>query len=129
MPHLTGPAPALGAGAVGGFLNTVAGVAMPAMVIYATVSRWEQARFAATLQPVFLTFGALSVATKLGLGTASVEQLPPWWFFGLLAAGIVLGVLAGAVLAKRVSAVRARWVAVILAGLGAALTVVRGLML
>ena len=129
VPHLTGPAPALGAGAVGGFLNTVAGVAMPAMVIYATVSRWEQARFAATLQPVFLTFGALSVATKLGLGTASVEQLPPWWFFGLLAAGIVLGVLAGAVLAKRVSAVRARWVAVILAGLGAALTVVRGLML
>ena len=69
------------------------------------------------------------MATKLGLGTASVEQLPPWWFFGLLAAGIVLGVLAGAVLAKRVSAVRARWVAVILAGLGAALTVVRGLML
>lgn len=126
-PHLTGPVPALGAGTLGGFLNTVAGVAMPAMVIYATVSRWEQVRFAATLQPVFLSFGAMSVATKLGLGTAAVAELPPLWFIGLLAVGIGLGVALGGVLARRVSAVRARWVAVVLAGVGAALTVVRGL--
>lgn len=127
VPHFSGPAPALTAGVVGGFLNTVAGVAMPATVIYATVSRWEQAKFSATLQPVFLLFGALSVATKLALGAAEFDHLPPLWFFAVLAGGVVAGVGAGTLLARRVTPHAARLTAVVLAGAGAVLTVVRGL--
>lgn len=38
------------------------------MVIYARISRWDQRSFAATLQPIFMTMGALSVVMKLWTG-------------------------------------------------------------
>ncbi|WFP16041.1 sulfite exporter TauE/SafE family protein [Citricoccus muralis] len=128
LPEWTGPVPALSAGVVGGFLNTVAGVAMPAMVIFAQVSRWPQRAFAATMQPVFFLFGVFSVAIKLLLGAAVVEVLPPWWFFALVGLGVVVGIVLGTVLSRHVQAERARILAVVLAGVGAAVTVVRGIL-
>lgn len=128
LPEVGGNLPGMVAGTAGGFLNTLAGVAMPAMVIYAHLSRWEQWKFQATMQPVFFSFGFFSLATKLLVGSASFSHLPPWWFFAVLIVGILLGVGIGAVVAARVSSLKARYVAVVLAGVGAAVTVVRGVL-
>lgn len=54
VPQVEGPLAAAVAGAVGGFMNTLAGVAGPAITVYAQAARWPQRVYAATLQPVFL---------------------------------------------------------------------------
>lgn len=126
MPHLRSSTLTAAAGMVGGFLNTSAGVAAPAMVIYAKLSRWEQRSFAATMQPTFMTMGILSVATKLAVGATTISQLPPWWMLPVVVAGVVLGIGVGGRLARKVSAQGARSVAVTLAGLGGIVAIVRG---
>lgn len=129
VPESSGVTPGFVAGTAGGFLNTVAGVSMPAMVIYSQVTRWPQLRFAATMQPLFLLFGIFSVGTKLVMGTAEWGELPPWWFFVLVACSIFVGVAVGTGLARVVSSSKARMVAVVVAGVGAVSTIVRGVSL
>ncbi|MGW9551497.1 TSUP family transporter [Citricoccus zhacaiensis] len=117
------------AGAVGGFLNTSAGVAAPAMVMYSRFARWDQRSFAATMQPTFMTMGIFSVATKLAVGATTFGQLPPWWLFPIIVVTVVVGIRLGAWLAGKVSLGTARTVAITLAGLGGAVAVVRGLLM
>lgn len=69
-PH--GRFPALVAGAVGGFMNTLAGIAGPAITVYAQAARWDHRIYAATLQPLFVVGGALSVIIKLVTGAGSL---------------------------------------------------------
>ncbi|WP_129659096.1 TSUP family transporter [Rothia halotolerans] len=114
------------AGGAGGLLNVTAGVAAPAMVVYSRVTRWDQREYAATMQPVFMTLAALSLGAKLVIGGADPEPAPgPSLFLGV-AAAVVVGILVGAPLARRVSAERARTLALLLAGAGAVVAVVRG---
>lgn len=115
------------AGFLGGFFNAVAGIAAPAMVVYSRMTRWDQARFAATMQPVFLCIGIGSLVGKL-VGGASVGTpgelvviLP-----GLLVL-VVIGIGLGAWLDHRVSKAAASRLAIGLAGVGGALTIVKGL--
>lgn len=129
VPHVRSHALTATAGAVGGFLNTSAGVAAPAMVMYSRFARWDQRSFAATLQPTFMTMGIFSVATKLMVGATAVEQLPPWWLFPIIVLTVLAGIRAGAWLAARVSTHAARTVAITLAGLGGAVAVVRGVLM
>ncbi|MFB9071588.1 TSUP family transporter [Citricoccus parietis] len=117
------------AGAVGGFLNTSAGVAAPAMVMYSRFARWDQRSFAATMQPTFMTMGIFSVATKLAVGATTFDQLPPWWLFPIIVVTVVVGIRLGAWLAGKVSLGTARTVAITLAGLGGAVAVVRGVLM
>src|SRR5690554_6138900 len=63
LPDL-GRAAAPVAGLTGGFLNTAVGVGGPAVLIYAQATSWPQRAFAATLQPIFLTMGLVSLLTK-----------------------------------------------------------------
>jgi hypothetical protein len=98
------------------------------MVIHSRLARWEQRSFAATLQPVFMTMGALSVLTKTLLGAAGTGGMPPWWVAPGVVLTVVLGVRIGGVVARRVSLSTARTVALVLAGLGGAITLVRGLL-
>lgn len=116
-------------GAAGAFLNTSAGVAAPAMVIYAKFARWPQRSFAATMQPTFATFGALSVGSKLAVGAMAISQLPPWWLFPVIFAAVGLGIIAGGRLARLVTAEAARRLAITLAGAGAVVALVRGLVM
>lgn len=51
-------------GAVGGFLSASVAQAGPAMVAYAQASRWEQHRFAATLQAYFVAMNLFTVPLK-----------------------------------------------------------------
>ncbi|MYM19269.1 TSUP family transporter [Brevibacterium sp. 5221] len=126
LPRLTSSALTAAAGIVGGFLNTSAGVAAPAMVIYARFARWEQRSFAATLQPTFMTMGILSVAAKLSVGATTIDQLPPWWLLPIIVITVLLGIWLGGRLARRVPAPQARRLAIALAGLGGAVAIVRG---
>ena len=129
LPAVTGPFPALTAGLIGGFFNTTSGVAAPVMVIHSRLTRWDQVSFAATLQPIFMTMGAASVVSKLVLGSVSTDGdvgVP----FGVLLAGIVITVLVGILIASRlarvVSVVLARRLALTLAALGGVGAIVRG---
>lgn len=128
LPEWRGPLPAVLAGVLGGFFNTTAGVAAPVMVIHARLARWEQRSFAATLQPVFMTMGALSVLTKTTLGAVGTGGLPPWWTAPGVVLTVVLGVRIGTVVARRVPVRAARTLALVLAGLGGAVALVRGVL-
>lgn len=129
VPHVTGgrlPALTATAGAVGGFLNTASGVAAPAMVMYSRFARWPQRDFAATMQPTFMMFGLVSVLMKVFTGATTVEQLPHPGLFGAIVLAVVAGIRLGGLLARRVSATKARRVAIALAGAGALSALVRG---
>lgn len=128
LPRLHGRAVTALAGAVGGLFNTTAGVAAPIMVIYARVSRWEQVPFAATLQPVFMTMGFLSVTAKTLLRATGPAGVPPWWAAPAIALVVAAGIATGGRLSSWVPPPRARLLAIALAGLGGLLTLVRGLL-
>lgn len=114
-------------GAVAGFMNTTAGVAGPALAVYAVASKWEQKSWAATLQPIFLLANLTSIATKSLFGSAVPSGLAipgPVWAAVLL--GGPLGVLIGSRIARHVDASKARTLAICLAGIGGTVALVRG---
>lgn len=125
VPVVSGAAPAATAGAVGGFMNTLAGVAGPAITVYSQAARWDQRTYAATLQPIFIVGGAISFAVKELTGAADIGGIDPvLWVAG--AAGMLAGIAAGVWLAPRVPSGSARAIALGLAALGGATALVRG---
>ena len=54
VPAMEGKGPAISAGILGGFTNTLAGVAGPVITVYAQAAKWPQQVYAATLQPLSL---------------------------------------------------------------------------
>lgn len=127
LPHADGPAVRGLTGALGAFLNTTAGVAASATVVYAAVSRWDQRSFAASMQPTFFLMGLLSVITKVAVGATPLSALPPPWFLVLVAGVVALSVFGAGRLARHVPARTARRIAVLLAGTGALLALGRGI--
>ena len=116
-----GPAGAVAAGGLSGFMNVTAGVGGPAMTLYAVSTSWAQAAFVGSMQLYFAILNAGSVVVK---GTPDLA-LPL-----VLTAGsaLVLGIVTGALLTRRVTSERARSWVVVLALLGAGATVVDGLL-
>lgn len=127
LPHVRQPWVTPLAGLLGGAFNATAGVAAPVMVVHARLVRWSQAGFAATMQPVFMTMGALSVLAKTVV-TPVVAWVPPWWVAMLALVAVVVGIGVGSALAARVSSETARRTAVVLAALGGVSAVIRGLL-
>lgn len=115
-----------GAGVIGGFMNTTAGVAGPAMTVYALATRWDHRSFAATLQPLFLCANASSVVTKLAAGTGIPPGSVPWPVWPAVVVGVAAGVLAGGLLTRRVPQQRGRTVAVTVALTGGVVVLARG---
>lgn len=126
IPPATGSAPAVVAGIVGGFMNTLAGIAGPAITVYAQASRWSQQSFAATLQPIFMVAGALSFGTKILAGAGSLSETN-WLIWPVGAVAMAVGIYAGILLSSRVSRPRARVMALFLAAAGGVTALVRGL--
>lgn len=127
IPPVGGPLPAAVAGTAGGFLNTAVGVASPAMLVYAQATNWSQRSFAATLQPIFFTMGVVSAATKIGLGAAPLSGLPPVGVIALVMAMVPVGIFLGGLIARRVTAVVGRRVAVVVVTIGALTLLGRGI--
>lgn len=116
----------LPAGLIGGFFNSTAGVAAPAMVVYSRVTRWDQFRFAATMQPVFMSLGALSVGSKLLTGVPFVLPVSPLVAVGSLILTILVGICAGTWFSHRIEKATASRVAMTLAAVGGVVVMVRG---
>ncbi|MBM6404868.1 TSUP family transporter [Phycicoccus sp. CSK15P-2] len=117
-----GPAGAVAAGATSGFMNVTAGVGGPAMVLYATSTRWDHRRFVATFQLYSVLVNGASLTAKGGIGGLDARVV-------LVAlAALAVGLLAGDLLSRRVSAERAGRAVLALAVLGALSTVVKGLL-
>ena len=116
------------AGAFGGLFNVTAGVAAAAMVVNARMTRWAQVSYAATMQPTFATLGAMSVAAKLIAGVGSGEGWPSPWLFVVALCAVFVGAWLGGIVARHVSASKARTLAMSLAAAGALAAVVRGLL-
>lgn len=126
VPHVEGVVPAALSGVVGGFMNTLAGVAGPAITVYAEAARWPQKVYAATLQPIFLVGGSLSFTVKVLSGAADITAIePPLWAATLTA--LVAGIAAGTKLAPCVPSTIAHKIALGLAFAGGATALVRGL--
>ncbi len=125
---LTGNGAVFASGAVAGFMNTTAGVAGPALAVYAVAAKWDQKSWAATLQPIFLLANLTSLATKSLFGTAVPPDVdvPGLVWAAAVVAGPV-GILLGSRVARSVDASKARTLAVCLAGVGGTVALVRGL--
>lgn len=118
VPDVEGVVPAAISGVIGGFMNTLAGVAGPAITVYAHAARWPQRVYAATLQPIFLVAGALSFTVMELTGAADVSAIEPaLWATTLVA--LAVGIVVGKLLAPRVPSDIARKIALALAFLGA----------
>ncbi|MEW1808093.1 sulfite exporter TauE/SafE family protein [Pseudarthrobacter sp. NPDC080039] len=116
----------LTAGGLSGFMNTAAGVGGPAVSMYSIATRWQHKSFAATMQPYFFTIGTFSLISKAITAPATFPVLPlAMWLAVAVAclAGLVLGDLAS----KHVPARAAQILLIILAYLGAAATIIRGI--
>ena len=124
VPAMEGKGPAISAGILGGFTNTLAGG--PVITVYAQAAKWPQQVYAATLQPIFVVGGFFSVMTKTLTGAAHFDGLP-WvmWPAGVM--GMFVGIWAGTRIAQRVPREKARVLSLSVAGLGAASALVRGL--
>ncbi|RLZ02579.1 hypothetical protein CWC38_10360, partial [Kocuria tytonicola] len=118
-------ATAVPAGVVGGFFNATAGVAAPAMVIYSRVTRWDQVRFVATMQPVFMGMGALSTASKLAAGVHFSLPVPAVVALAALVATVLAGIAVGTWLSHHLSKATAQKLAMGLAAAGGVVVVVR----
>ena len=127
VPAMEGKGPAISAGILGGFTNTLAGVAGPVITVYAQAAKWPQHVYAATLQPIFVVGGFFSVMTKTLTGAAHFDGLP-WvmWPAGVL--GMFVGIWAGTRIAQRVPREKARVLSLSVAGLGAASALIRGIL-
>lgn len=129
VPHVRTHALTGATGFVGGFLNASAGVAAPATVIYSQFARWDQRSFAATMQPTFGTMAVISIVLKVAVGATTFDQLPPWQLFAAIVVTVVLGIRIGGWLSQRIPVVVARRLAIVLAGAGGVVALVRGVIM
>lgn len=126
VPRIEGTGPMAASGVVAGFMNTLAGIAGPAITVYATAARWEQRMYAATLQPIFMVSGAISFIIKEFTGAANLDAVNPWlWVIGLVA--MILGLTIGVKVAPKIPRNKAYNLALALAVLGGVTAVGRGL--
>ncbi|MFD9906477.1 TSUP family transporter [Streptomyces sp. NPDC059063] len=117
---LRGAKGALVAGAVGGFMNSSAGVGGPPVSLYAVNAGWTVREFVPNAQFYGVAVNAFSVASN------GVPRLgAPVWLLAL--AGMAAGGVIGKALAERVPEGRARLLVLLLALAGGVTTLSKGL--
>jgi uncharacterized membrane protein YfcA len=115
------------AGTLSGFMNTAAGVGGPAVSMYSIATHWQHRSFAATMQPYFFTIGAFSLASKAVTAPTSFPALP-WSMWLAVAVACLAGLVLGDIASKFVPTRAAQILLIALAYLGAAATIVRGVL-
>ena len=108
--------------ALGGFMNVTAGVGGPALTVHATSERWSRDVFVGTGQVFLLSVNLASVLSK---GVPS----EPWGVWVGAFAALLIGAVAGHRLSRHVSARVGRILVLVLAAVGSAAAVVRGVLL
>ncbi|MFF1882931.1 sulfite exporter TauE/SafE family protein [Pseudarthrobacter sp. NPDC058196] len=117
----------LAAGGLSGFMNTAAGVGGPAVSMYSIATKWQHRSFAATMQPYFFTIGTFSLVSK-AITAPTTFPVMPLAMWGAVAAACLAGLVLGDVASKFVPARAAQKLLVVLAYLGAAATIIRGVL-
>jgi hypothetical protein len=117
---------AVAAGASTGALVAAAGIGGPPMTIYAVLSRWEQRSFAATMQPYQAAVSLVAVTAALVAAPSSWPTLTGGAWL-VVAATIGVGLVGGHLLSRVVTPGVGRVVVVVLALLGAVITVATGI--
>lgn len=112
-----------GLGVGGGVI--LAGVGAPAITIYAVLSRWEIRSFAATMQPLWALMSIGGFLTKLIFSGNELPSMPWWFWLGSLAA-ILVGMRIAAAARLWITDQAARRLVIILAYLGAGLSLFTG---
>lgn len=115
------------AGGLSGFMNTAAGVGGPAVSMYSIATRWQHKSFAATMQPYFFTIGTFSLISKALTAPATFPALP-WGMWVAVGVACLGGLVLGDIASKYVPARAAQILLIILAYLGAAATIIRGVL-
>jgi uncharacterized membrane protein YfcA len=118
---LTGRTGAVVAGSAAGFMHVASGLSGPPLAAYAVGDKWEQRRFAASVQVIFAAFSAVSVALR-GLPATPVGDV------GILLAATVAGIVVGTLLTRFVPARIARMAMLTIAWAGATVVLVRGIL-
>lgn len=109
-------------GFASGFMNVTAGVGGPGVVVYARATGWEHKHFAATAQLQGLVLGIMSLLAKRAL--PSLE--PSGW--GALLLALLVGLVVGDRLSRRIDGASAMRVVVVIAMIGALLALGRGVL-
>ena len=104
-----------------------AGVGGPAVSMYSIATRWQHKSFAATMQPYFFTIGTFSLISKALTAPATFPALP-WGMWVAVGVACLGGLVLGDIASKYVPARAAQILLIILAYLGAAATIVRGVL-
>jgi uncharacterized membrane protein YfcA len=120
VPALRGTRGAVAAGAVGGFMNSAAGVGGPPVSLYALNAGWTVREFVPNAQFYGVVVNAFSVAAN------GVPQLRGGQW-GAVAGAMVVGALVGRALAERIPERRARALVLVLALAGGVTAVAKGL--
>lgn len=112
-------------GASSGFMSATAGIGGPALGIYAILTDWDQKRFAATLQPYFLTLGLSAFVAKVSI-TGQWPGIPGevWLLVGVLT---IVGSWLGLKLQKHVSANLAKLIVVFVCFGGSIAAIIDGI--
>lgn len=118
---------ALVAGLASGFMNTAAGVGGPAISVYAVLTRWQQAAFAATLQPYFLLVATASLLAKLFFSGGAMPELDAASWL-IIAVSLLAGLGLGELLHSRISHRAARLAVIVIAYLGGAVAIADALL-
>ena len=79
-------------GAAAGITSATAGVGAPPMGIYAAATGWKHQDFSATLQPVFVTTGAVSFISKVVIAGGVPSFDPSIWIGVIALSGIGLAI-------------------------------------
>jgi uncharacterized membrane protein YfcA len=125
--RMAGNAPKGWAGFGSGLTNGLAGVGGPTVSAYAVLSRWPQREFAATLQPFFVQLCVVTLAVKLSLDPGAMPQLA-WWMWAVIGLSLTLAVVVSGKVAKLVRDDHARAAVIVMAFLGAAAALAKGLL-
>lgn len=110
-----GAAGAVTAGGISGAMNVVAGIGGPPVVVYGLTAGWPAEVARPTLQAFFLGINAV------GIPSLGVTSVPP-----VLPLALVVGIVAGMAVARRLSEPAVRSTVLVIAGAGSSLAILRG---
>lgn len=116
------------AGAIGGVMNTAAGVAGPAIGAYAFSSGWSYRTFVASAQPYFIIADIGVLAAKYALGSTNAHGFLNVPIVVNAVAGCFLGLALGAYASRFVSDILGKRIVIFVAALGAVATSIKGIL-